>query len=100
MQRRTITPWGPAQSVRAIGQGVFRVDTAGHGGYFVPASLLYRIPPEQQAWAAGWSGSEHWYEEDCCWAAVAVAFPELFTADALDHAQGIVDRYCPSMAVA
>ena len=100
MQGKTSTPWGLAQSLRAVGEGIIRVDTAGHGGYFVPASLLYRIPAEQQAWAARWSGSEQWYEEDCCWAAVVVAFPELFPADAVEQAERIVDRYCPSVAVA
>ncbi len=89
------TPWGYADQSAHIGDGVYRVDTPGHGGYFVPDDMLHRIHVEQQAWAERWSQSRNWYEEDCCWAAVAVAFPKLFPAEALPIAQGILARYFP-----
>jgi len=79
MQVGDDTPWGPAQTVRAIGpHGILAVSTAGHGGLYVPDHLLPVIQPRHREWAAEWSGSENWYEEDCCWAAVAKAFPTLF----------------------
>ena len=59
------TPWGPAQHVKDHGQGVLSVDTAGHGGIYVPSELLRLIPAAEQRFAARWSGSVNWYEEDC-----------------------------------
>jgi len=32
-------------------------------------------------------GFPHWFEEDCDWAYVATAFPDLFTAAELSNAQ-------------
>lgn len=96
------TPWDVAQTARDVGQGVLCVTTAGHGGYYVPDELLSRIPEACQLWAAKWSGSRNWYEEDCCWAAVAVAFPELFPdhpSDCLELARKLVMNYCPSVEV-
>jgi len=89
------TPWGYADQCAHIGDGIYSVSTPSHGGYFVPDDLLHRIPSEQQAWAERWSGSRNWYEEDCCWAAVAGAFPTLFPPEALPMAMDILARYCP-----
>jgi hypothetical protein len=94
------TPWGYADQSAHIGGGIYRVDTPSHGGYFVPDSMLHRIPLEQQEWAERWSQSRNWWEEDCCWAAVAVAFPELFPAEALPIARATLARYFPSPAPA
>lgn len=79
-----MTPWEEAQSIRPIGMGIYFASTAGHGGFFVPSYLLSAIPANHRAWAKSWSGSENWYEEDCCWACVACAFPELFSKE--EHA--------------
>lgn len=76
-ERPMETPWGAAQEVREYPNGILLVSTARHGGYFVPAHLLDRIPPTHREFAAEWSGSEQWYEEDCAWAAVVLAFPEV-----------------------
>lgn len=35
----------------------------------------------------GGRGSENWYEEDCAWACVALAFPDRFPAEAQEHAR-------------
>src|SRR5262245_16604805 len=88
------TPWGLADSQKFIGGGIVRVDTASHGGYYVPDRHLHRIPQDQQTWAARWSGSRNWFEEDCCWSAVAVAFPELFDSESLETARIILAQYC------
>ncbi len=89
----TDTPWGHAQQYENLGQGIFSVSTAGHGGIFVPDEMLGSIPEEHQRWAAQWSGSRNWYEEDCCWAAVAVAFPDRFPPDNLEHARKTLESY-------
>ena len=72
MKTGSSTPWGPAQTVTDLGRGIFSVSTAGHGGVFVPASLLSLIPTKEQAYAEKWSGSRSWFEEDC--AAVIVFY--------------------------
>jgi hypothetical protein len=60
------TPWGVSQTVKPCGNdGVLYVETASHGGVYVPNTLLGRIPKDEQAYAAQWSGSANWYEEDC-----------------------------------
>ena len=85
------TPWGRADHARAVGtingQTIYTVSTPSHGGYYVPSALLNRIPPDHQARAQQWSGSPQWYEEDCEWASVAVAFPEYFTPEQLTAAR-------------
>lgn len=87
------TPWGESQSVEDIGLGIWFVTTAGHGGYYVPASLLHQIPAEHRAYAKRWSGDERWFEEDCAWAAVALAFPQLFPAAAQPLALELVEQF-------
>ena len=87
------TPWGPAQSADHIGEGIVHVTTAGHGGYYVPNAKMCAIPRHAQRYAAQWSGSRNWYEEDCAWAAVALAFPHLFPARALPVAEEYAARY-------
>ncbi len=89
------TPWGHADHYENLGGGIFSVSTPSHGGLFVPDDMLHCIPAEQRAWAKKWSKSENWYEEDCCWAAVAVAFPDRFDVGNLALARQIVAKYCP-----
>ena len=81
------TPWGYADQYANLGQGIFQVSTPGHGGIFVPQCMVHCIPQHQREWAAKWSGSEQWYEEDCCWACVALAFPDCFPPEAQGYAR-------------
>ena len=70
--------WGVIDHVTVIADGIVFASTPGHGGFWVRADLLERIPLEQRAYAQMWSGSQQWYEEDCCALAVIAAFPEHF----------------------
>ena len=67
------TPWGPSQGATVYAEGVTAHSTAGHGGFKLSAERNRRVHPMLRA-AGGW------YEEDQCWAIVAVTFPHLFTA--------------------
>ena len=88
MTRFTLdTPWGKADHYENLGQGIFTCSTPSHGGIFVPEEFLHNISPERRAEAARWSGSEQWYEEDCCWAYVAEALPGYFASDVVDMAR-------------
>ncbi|WP_244483784.1 DUF7007 domain-containing protein [Rhizobium sp. Root482] len=69
----TSTPWGAAQDSRQFADGVVRHSTASHGGFHLDdvanntVHALYR-------------NDNGFYEEDCEWAKVAHAFPQLFSA--------------------
>lgn len=86
------TPWGPAQDVTDIGAGILRVDTASHGGYYVPPTLNALIPASWRAASFNGRGMDGWYEEDCDWSMVALAFPTTFPDDAAGAALLMFDR--------
>lgn len=78
------TPWGNASEVRPVGEdGLLWVSTASHGGYYVPDRLLAKISAEGRDYACRSSESANWYEEDAAWAYVALAFPNLFSKQAM-----------------
>lgn len=66
------TPWGPSQGAVRYGEGVVFHSTAGHGGFHLSPDRNARIQPLLR-------NSGGWYEEDSAWAAVAIAWPDLFT---------------------
>jgi len=67
----TQTPWGKADSSEKIACGIVSYSTPSHGGIHVTQRILEMMPEEL------WIESG-WYEEDCDWCLVAVAFPLLF----------------------
>ena len=71
------TPWGMSDHVENVGGGILRVDTPSHGGYFVPPELYASMPALLQG--SNSYGGGTWFEQDCEWAIVALAFPELFS---------------------
>lgn len=73
------TPWGKSQSVRQVGEGIVRVDTAGHGGYKLDRKRNALVPEYMRAEGG-------WYEEDEAWCIVALVFPAFFPADAVESA--------------
>lgn len=75
------TPWGSSQSIEYRAERLAFVSTASHGGIHVPQDLVHHISAEGRAYAKRYTRSEQWYEEDCGWAYVAEAFPEVFSDD-------------------
>ena len=73
------SPWGPVQTCQRLGDGVYRVSTAGHGGWMLAASAAARLSPEARA-----QGEPHaaWlcFEEDEAWAVPAWEMPDLWPA--------------------
>ncbi|NBZ89237.1 DUF7007 domain-containing protein [Stagnihabitans tardus] len=66
------TPWGPSQGATHYGEGVVFHTTSGHVGF--------HLSPERNAKVHLHSCSlAGFYEEDAAWAAVATAWPEIFT---------------------
>lgn len=76
------TPWGVAEGVEHVADGIHFVSTASHGGYYVA--------PEQRIGQL--ASSRAWYEEDCAWALLCAARPEIFPPEALDAARRILEH--------
>lgn len=70
---RASTPWGASQGATLYAEDVVFHSTAGHGGFHISAERNRKVHPLLRAEGG-------WYEEDECWAAVAITFPHLFTA--------------------
>lgn len=68
-----LTPWGSSQGGTVYAEGVTAYATAGHGGFQLSAERNRKVHPMLRA-AGGW------YDEDECWAIVAITFPHLFTS--------------------
>ncbi|MBY3327399.1 hypothetical protein HFO02_28145 [Rhizobium laguerreae] len=66
------TPWGPSQGATVYAEGIVSHTTAGHGGFKLCNECNVKIHPMLRC-AGGW------YEEDAAWAAIALAYPNLFT---------------------
>jgi hypothetical protein len=77
-------PWGRIQGIVDVGGDCVFVDTPSHGGVYVPAERLKEIPQEMREYAASWSGSEHWYEEDEC-AAIPLHYLDLIGNNQVAH---------------
>ena len=77
------TPWGWSQMATVYAEGVVSHVTASHGGF--------HLSPERNAQVhASLRSADCFYEEDCCWAAVAITFPDLFTG----YERRIADATC------
>ena len=65
------TPWGKADSVSEIADGIFSVGTPGHGGLKLSREKNAQMPSFMR-------NDGGWYEEDCEWSKVALVFPTAF----------------------
>ncbi len=59
------SPWGPIQSVTALGTEALIITTASHGGLCISPDALQRVPAPLRRTAYSQGG---WFEEDCDWA--------------------------------
>ncbi len=89
----TSTPWGPAQHVRKIADGITECSTASHGGILISVERKAAMPDCLRS-LKPYAGALA-YEEDQDWALVALAFPEHFDPRrcwyALKTARGATD---------
>jgi uncharacterized protein DUF7007 len=96
----TTTPWGISDYSEQIAPGIMRYGTPRHGGIHLSAKRQAEMPTTLL-------GSDNayfarllqvgWYEEDCEWARVALAFPQFFTLDDVDLASELLRRYNPEV---
>jgi hypothetical protein len=84
------TPSGRAQTYGEVCDGVWGISTASHGGYYVEARVLDRIPEAFRN--ATFTRSPRWFEEDVDWAIVVKFFPEPFPAEAQEAADFLLRK--------
>lgn len=82
------TPWGSSQGGTVYAEGVTAHATAGHGGFKLSADRNRKVHPMFRA-------DGGWYEEDECWAIVALTFPRLFTSLERQHAERTIKDSWP-----
>lgn len=87
--RRISSPWGTPDTAEELVPGIVWVSTPSHGGYWVQPHRFAEMPTPIQA-TSTFAGQPHWYEEDCDWALVALAFPRLFSPRMLKAAVATV----------
>jgi hypothetical protein len=78
------SPWGTPHDWQCLADGIWFVSTASHGGIWLSPDRRKAMPPEIRSIPTFAGGP--WYEEDCDWALVALAFPEAFSAESLSGA--------------
>ena len=88
------TPWGPAQDSYEYGPGLLFFSTSSHGGFRVSAALMRRMPDHLRK-IEPFCKKIGWYEEDCDWALVALAFPQFFTDYEFVQAVQTAAHYMP-----
>jgi len=72
-----MTPWGEADSVHKVTDGIIFYHTPRHGGYLITDARREEMPEalrEFQTFAGG-----NWYEEDCDAGLIVLAFPAHFS---------------------
>lgn len=88
LKRGSRTPWGSAQFVKDIAEGIQVVNTAGHGGIKLDRKRQSEMPKVLRREGG-------WYEEDCEWALVAVGLPQHFDAKTIESAHKTVRNWFP-----
>lgn len=81
----TWTPWGTVQRSEETAPGITWYSTASHGGYGLSPERQAAMPDHLRLENRGLRGAgpkgPGWYEEDCDWCLVTLAFPELFSSE-------------------
>lgn len=72
------SPWGRIQDTRQVADGISWITTAGHGGFRLSKKRYEEMP--QYLRDCSYTGNQ-FFEEDCSWCAVVLAFPQFFNAD-------------------
>ncbi len=58
------TPWGPPQDVENLGDGIFWIDTASHGGFWLAPETNKKVPLRIRRKTFCQNGLAGFYEED------------------------------------
>ena len=88
------TPWGDAHTASYYdpARKIVHVSTASHGGIGVDLALDM---PAHLAAIGECDDKRRWFEEDEAWAAVAIAFPQFFSAAVVEQAKETLKHWRP-----
>ena len=84
------SPWGLVQSERRIADGIAFVSTASHGGFWLNAERLAEFRQMFPTFR-GYSAQPPWFEEDCDYIAVVIAFQDEFQPPDVQRANGLLN---------
>lgn len=84
------TPWGRAEQVTLVSEGVGWVVTSSHGGIKLDRKRQNAMPKTLRL-------SSAWYEEDVECIRVMVAFPKLFLESEVKLARDTLKAYYPKL---
>jgi hypothetical protein len=79
----TSTPWGHADQITKLADGIWIVSTPGHGGVYVNPRRLWKMPVFMRSTPYSEGG---WFEEDCDWCLPFVCFESDIAAG--QHGEG------------
>jgi N-acetyl-anhydromuramyl-L-alanine amidase AmpD len=82
-------PWGEIQSAQNVAPGIDFVQTAGHGGYRLSREVYNQMPQHLREYSFT---KDQWFEEDCSWCAVVLAFPQHFNPTFIEAARQTEQR--------
>lgn len=94
-QTPDMTPWGKPDTVTKIAPGLTFYSTPSHGGYWLSPERVAEMPAplrDFEPWGA-FHGPGRFYEEDCDWSVVCLAFPQYFPPDAITAALTTLQHY-------
>lgn len=83
-------PWGEPDLITRYADGILRVITPGHGGFYLSNERLKQMPEALFEAANG-----RWFEEDCEWCLVALSFPDEFTSEEQEFARKTLKNWYP-----
>ena len=84
------SPWGRIQNVNRVAAGISWISTAGHGGFRLSKTRYESMPANLRA--CSFTGNQ-FFEEDCSWCAVVMAFPQFCDADQTLSAAMTFNKY-------
>ena len=94
------TPWGLSQTTRELAPGITLYTTASHGGFYLSPERVALMPKPLRdfiPFGGPQQGPGRWYEEDCDWSVVALAFPQFFKRDDVAAAEATLKNYKPEI---
>ncbi len=94
-QQPVETPWGHPDTVTEIAPGIILYSTPSHGGYWLSPARIAAMPKPLRQFQP--FAGPNFYEEDCDWSIVALAFPQFFPADAIPAALETIKHYKPEL---
>lgn len=89
----TMSPWGEVHQETTISEGITFVSTDGHGGFFLDAERNAVVPEAHRRASFNGLANDGWYEWDCDWCLVVLAFPDKFNDHDIARASETFDGW-------